>query len=95
MGVRPEALKDTLDHESGHLMQEREFGTLKYLGVVAVPSMICNLLARNPDSWFDENYYNMPWEYGADMRGGVVREDRASWAHIGWRVYEAYVGLLP
>jgi hypothetical protein len=28
----------------------------------------------------ENNYYNMPWEYDADMRVGVSRPQHASWA---------------
>jgi hypothetical protein len=54
-------------------------GTGAYLVAVAIPSMIVNLLAREEDSFFEKNYYNMPWERNADERGGVTR-NYSSWA---------------
>ena len=60
----------TLNHEYGHIVQERLLTTPKYIESVFVPSAFYNLLSR----FIDIDYYNQPWEYDADMRGGVTRE---------------------
>ena len=78
---------NTLNHEYGHILQEKEFGTKKYIGVVFVPSATYNLLSRYSDSLRD-NYHNMPWEYDADMRGGVNR-GYAPWAQTVSNIYWA------
>ena len=67
-----------LNHEYGHLLQEDDLGTGKYLLSVALPSVIYNVLSKN-NGILKGNYYNMPWEYDADMRGGVNR-GYSSWA---------------
>ena len=46
---------------------------------VAIPSMAYNLASRD-NKTLNDNYYNMPWEYDADFRGGVTRNNVASWA---------------
>ncbi len=71
---------ETINHEYGHIQQEKDLGTFKYLAAVGLPSITCNLLARNND-FIQKNYYNMPWEYNADMRGGVNR-GYSDWAKI-------------
>jgi len=68
----------TLNHEYGHTLQEKEFGTAKYLVSIFLPSSIYNAFSR--DSYIlSINYYNMPWEYDADIRGNAGRV-HASWA---------------
>ena len=54
---------DTIKHEWGHFVQEKYYGELLYLLYIAYPS----LSNRNPKI----NYYSQPWEYGADVFGGV------------------------
>ena len=79
-----------LNHEYGHVLQEQEIGTPQYLAAVFVPSATYNLLSRkNPV--LDQNYYNMPWEYDADVRGGVDRE-HASWAEGLSFIYNSFMG---
>ena len=64
-------------------------GTAKYLSSVFVPSATYNLLSRyNIDLY--NNYYNMPWEYDADMRVNVYREDHSSWANWVADLYFAF-----
>ena len=70
---------DTLNHEYGHILQEKELGTKNYISAVALPSVVYNALSRESDI-LRRNYYNMPWEYDADRRGGVYRSDYAWWA---------------
>ena len=77
---------DYLNHEYGHTLQERDMGTGKYLLSVFVPSASYNLLSRS-DPVLSDNYYNMPWVYDADMRGGVSREEHSSWASMGADLY--------
>ena len=62
-----------LNHEYGHILQEKRLGTVKYTFSVAIPSAVYNLLSRNNDK-LSANYYNMPWEFEADIRGSVDRE---------------------
>lgn len=71
--------KQILDHEYGHILQEKELGTGLYFAAVAPPSVSCNyipVLNKYPA----EYYYSLPWEYDADMRGGVDRGDYQPWA---------------
>ena len=68
----------TLKHEYGHILQEKELGPVNYIIQVFAPSVTYNLISRYDDALLD-NYYSMPWEYDADMRGGVKR-NHASWA---------------
>ena len=70
--------KQALDHEYGHFLQEQEMGTVAYFFDVGIPSIIYNLISRS-NKVVRLNYYNMPWEYDADMRGGVIRK-HAEWA---------------
>ena len=53
---------DTIKHEWGHFVQEKYYGELLYLIYIAYPS----LTHRNVNY-----YYSQPWEYGADVFGGV------------------------
>ena len=79
-----------LNHEYGHILQEREFGTVKYLAAIFVPSVAYNFASRYSPS-LNQNYYNMPWEYDADARGGVNRE-HSVWARNISNLYNFLVG---
>ena len=57
-----------LNHEYGHILQQKELGHDKYIIAVAIPSVTFFSLQGNND-WIVENYYNLPWEYDADIRG--------------------------
>jgi len=60
----------TVQHEYGHAVQYDEIGIYKYIKYVAIPSLY--------GYWSNvpyEEYYSQPWEYGADLYGGVVRDD--------------------
>ena len=70
---------DTLRHEHGHIQQQREFGAMKYLFLVFIPSATYNLISRH-DSTLASCYYSMPWEYDADMRSNIQRAGHKSWA---------------
>ena len=59
-------------------MQEKELGPIDYAMQVFIPSVTYNVLSRN-SSELSTYYYSMPWEYNADLRGGVVR-NHAEWA---------------
>jgi hypothetical protein len=69
----------TIDHESGHIYQEQELGSAKYIFAVAIPSVVTNIISRFVPEVY-ENYFNFPWEYDADRRGGIERETHAPWA---------------
>lgn len=32
--------------------------------------------------WIGKNYFNLPWEHDADLRGGVHRNPTTPWADI-------------
>ena len=55
--------------------------------MVAVSSMIHNYCSREPNSWAKRNYYNMPWEYDADVQGGVNRGGYSRWADPVSKIY--------
>jgi len=63
--------EQTYKHEYGHSRQSRILGPL-YLILIALPSVIWNLLSRI-STWCAKNYYNTPWEAWADKLGGVER----------------------
>ena len=79
-----------LRHEYGHILQERKYGKTKYLLIVAVPSVTYNLISRGNEA-ASNNYYNMPWEYDADIRGNVNRP-HAEWAQPFSAVYFGVFG---
>ena len=68
----------TLRHEYGHVTQARDYGLIKYVAIVFLPSVTYNVSSRFYDE-LGKYYYSMPWEYDADMRGGNNR-GYASWA---------------
>lgn len=70
-------LWNTVKHEWGHTEQSRIYGWL-YLFIVGIPSVCGNLWDRafhKSWPWDKANkwYFNLPWEKGADKRGGVER----------------------
>ena len=72
--------KTTLAHEYGHILREREYGTVKYTFSVFLPSSIYNIASRYNSTLYN-NYYNMPWEYDAEVNGEVNRAyNYAEWA---------------
>ena len=60
---------NTVKHEYGHCLQLNEIGMKKYIQYIAIPSL--NGYWGN-DVPYDE-YYSLPWEYGAEIYGGVDR----------------------
>ena len=84
----------TVKHEYGHSLQEKEMGTGLYIMAVAVPSVTYRVMEEFNEVLHD-NYYNMPWEYDADRRGGVYgrkgyyKDGAAEFA----KVYFSYWGL--
>ena len=88
----PEVQEQSLRHEYGHILQEKEFGFLKYVFIIFIPSA-STYLAAQTNEFFDNNYYSMPWEYDADMRGQVVRDVvYAGWAAAASDAYFEYWG---
>ena len=51
-------------------MQMLSLGVGDFFNMIAVPSMITNLVARK----YKVNYYRIPWKITADMLGGVTRD---------------------
>ena len=78
--------ENTLKHEYGHILQEKEFGTGRYLFEIALPSVIFCALYNKSD-FIKNNYYNLPWEHDADRRMGIVREGHKAWAPIIADIY--------
>ena len=79
--------KTTLAHEYGHILREREYGTVKYTFSVFLPSTLYNIASRF-NSTLHDNYYNMPWEYDAEVNGDVNRAyNYADWAPSLWVLY--------
>ena len=72
--------KDTWDyakHEYGHSKQSEIYGWF-YLLVIGLPTVLGDLWNKLFHSKWELNkviewYYNLPWEKGADKRGGVKR----------------------
>lgn len=62
------ATDTTVKHEYGHILQLKLLGPLKYWRFIAFPSMR-GYHKHIPYS----DYYNQPWERGADYLGGVER----------------------
>lgn len=72
---------DTIKHEYGHLVQEKKYGELFYIIYVAIPS----ITHRESDPI---KYYSYPWEYGADIYGGVQGQTYLPGTHKKWEDYE-------
>jgi RHS repeat-associated protein len=58
---------ETIQHEYGHFVQESFIGTPRYIGKVAIPSLIG--YATVPY----DRYFSLPWERSAEYFGGVTR----------------------
>ncbi len=69
---------DTINHEYGHIVQLRHMGTINYNRFIFVPSVIFHHLDIPEKLGFD--YYSTPWEYQAELYGGVERGTYESWA---------------
>lgn len=82
--VREEDLEDTLNHEYGHTVQEKEYGFILYWKFVAEQS----LMHRGGN---DSVYYSRWWEYGADVAGNVDRECYLPGTHERWEKKHALI----
>ncbi len=63
---------NTVRHEYGHCVQFQQMGAIKFTQYVAAPSL--------QGYWNDvpyDDYFSQPWEYGADMFGGVQNRTNA------------------
>ena len=80
----------SLNHEYGHIKQYKESGLGKYLIFIGLPSITYNLISSD-DKTLENNYLNMPWEYDADVRAKVTRDDTAVWAST---IRDLYFGLI-
>lgn len=61
---------NTVRHEYGHYLQLKELGIINYTKYIAIPSL--------RGFWGGvkySDYYSQPWEYGADLYGGVIRDN--------------------
>lgn len=58
----------TLNHEYGHYIQLSQIGVIDYTTYIVIPSLVG---FWGPGS--KEDYYSQPWEYLADLFGGVDR----------------------
>ena len=91
VGSRSDAI-NTVRHEYGHSVQFAKMGPFRYLQSVAIPSIMGNLLDRA--DLLPCYYYDQPWEYQADVYGGVNRGNYASWADRTGKVYFSVVDAL-
>ena len=86
----------TMDHEWGHLQQQRELDPLVYLLGIGHPSASAGI-SRHPwsvPSEYIHFYYSKPWERAADILGGVDRQ----WMYVqgeGWQPNKYLYGSLP
>lgn len=57
--------------------------------MVMIPSITANIVSRT-NLKMHQNYYNMPWEYDADVRGDVSR-NHAPWTDT---LSDSYFSLM-
>ena len=79
---------DVVKHERGHVEQLFQLGMPGYLVCVAIPSVIHYWL-YDWDRFYDStyyNYYSMPMEYGANLRGNVSMQ-YDEWADVAYFMY--------
>lgn len=69
---------NTLKHEYGHKLHMDDIGVANYLFTTAIPSLIGAGLSNA--GIIDIDYYSLPWEYVANMYGGVSHSEYTSWA---------------
>lgn len=62
---------NTLKHEYGHYLQLQELGFVKYNIFIVQPSVMGATM--DYFGWLDCYYYDLPWEFVADVYGGVKR----------------------
>lgn len=90
----------TLRHEYGHVLHLSQIGWESYFVWVLVPS-VTNYFRGVPY----QDYYSQPWEYIADVLGGVKRTynglpynyspDAEARAQAYWQLTYDYVGVYP
>lgn len=62
---------NVVKHEWGHTEQLEEMGVIKYSLVVATPSFT-HACMDELGIYDIKHYHSLPWEYDADIRGGVI-----------------------
>lgn len=79
---------DTVRHEYGHMLQVKALGPFRFWRYIAVPSMrgYCKKVPY-------AEYYNQPWERGADALGGVSRSAHTEESLEKWESY--FLRALP
>ena len=94
-GHRQNAIED-VKHEYGHSVHFSQIGIVNYAATVAIPSLTGYFTVSS------ENYYSQPWEYVAEILGGVTNRMHngqpypySSSAPIWGGIYWAYTFLLP
>ena len=81
-----------VQHEYGHTVQMANMGVTMYSIAVAVPSVIGNRVDASGNMPF--NYYSQPWEYGADIYGGVTGRAYDNWAYWVYPIYAMTTSTL-
>ena len=66
----------TLDHEHGHYLDYKCLGFFRYFIGIGLPSLIN--ASRKPVNRRIDGYYNQPWEYHADERTGIARDEHTN-----------------
>ena len=64
---------DVLNHEYGHCLQMKEIGAWSYYDMVVKPSLAGAFLTKVGIIPY-EYYHSLPWEYVADVYGGVQED---------------------
>ena len=72
------------------MQQLEQLGLQDYLLLVAIPSVTANILDRMRILPYD--YYSSPWEYEADLAGGVVSQELQY--NLKSRDYESWAGTV-
>ena len=82
--------EDVLKHEYGHYLHLQDIGTVHYTITVVIPSTTGATL--NLFGLLNCDYYSLPWEYIADLYGGVERSTYESWTEAVAEYYWTYWG---
>lgn len=85
---RYHARPETVRHEYGHILQARALGPFRFWRFIALPSMR-GYFKKVPYA----DYYNQPWERGADRFGGVERAVHSESSLLEWEDY--FMRILP
>lgn len=85
---RYHANPDTVKHEYGHILQAKALGCIRYWRYIALPSTR-GYMKKVPYA----DYYNQPWERGADALGGVTRYVHKEGSEQDWESY--FLHALP